>query len=237
MSTSLQSGTSDSGPRRGLPRWAWVLIGLLTVIAIVAVAIAVFAARGRQVVVLPPEPTPSASASPTPSPSPPAATPVVTLADGCLGGATELDRAVLTAQRDAPLTAAGAAAFAATFLRWATATPAPPFQDVTAEQVLTDGATSAARALSGTRDPAGSTFTTSFAEGEYYIEAFDETRAIVSLLGTASGTSQGVPQGEALVAGTITLDAVNGTWRLQDLSEGRSLADLQRIGTPYSGGC
>lgn len=239
MSTSLRSAPPDSGPRRGLPRWAWVLIGLLAVIAIVAAAIAVFTARGKQVIVLPPSPTPAvASAGPTPSSSPSASISDATLADGCLGGATELDRAVLTAQRDAPLTPAGAASFTATLVRWATATPPPPYQAQTARQVLAGDATPAAtRFPSGSHALPGAVGSIDFADGRYYVEAFDGRSAIVSYVGTGTATQDGVPQGSGYLAGATHLVAQNGTWHLADISAERDLTDLLRVGSPYAGGC
>ena len=236
MSTSLQSATPDSRPRRGLPRWAWVVIGLLTVIAIVAAATA-FAVRGRQVIVLPPgpaEPASRATSTPTPSALPQA----VTLADGCLGGATDLDRAVLTAQGDAPLTPAGAASFSATLVRWVYAAPPPPFQKVTAQQVLTGDATSAVRqSLSSAKDLQGSTVSIDFTDGRYYVESFDGRSAIVSYVASAASTQDGAPLGRAIIGGSAHLEAVNGTWRYRDRSAERTIADIQRIGSPYAGGC
>lgn len=239
MSSTVQASKPDSGPRRGLPRWAWVLIGLLTVIAIVSAAIAVFASRGRQVVVLPPEPAPPAASAATPSPSASTSAAPVTLADGCLGGATDSDRAVLTAQRDAPLTQAGAASFTATLVRWAFAVPPPPFQKVTAEQVLAPGATAAAqRSLSSAKQITdGSTATFSFANGRYYVEAFDGRSAIVSYVADARVTADGRPLQGAAIGGSIHLEAVNGVWRYQDRSAERAIEDIQRVGQPYSGGC
>lgn len=239
MSSTLQTAPPGAGPRRGLPRWAWVLIGLLTVIAIVAAAIAVFASRGRQVIVLPPEPAATAvSASPSATSSPTASAPAVTIADGCLGGPTELDRAVLTAQRDAPLTTVGAASFTATLMRWVYAAPPPPYQKVTARQVFTDDVTAAARrSLTSSKDLGGSAGTLDFTNGRYYVESFTGTSAIVSWLGGASPTLNGVPQGSVDLGGTVHLRSVNGAWRYADLTSERSVEDLQRIGTPYSGGC
>lgn len=240
MSTSLQSASPDLGPRRGLPRWAWFLIGLLTVIAVVAAAIAVFAVRGRQVVVLPPEPTApaaSSSASPTASPSSSPA-PALTIADGCLGGVTQLDRAVLSAQRDASLTPVGAASFTATLIRWALAAPPPPYQDETAREVFADGATPAARrSLSSSKDLGTSTGAVDFSTGRYYVEAFDGRSAIVSYVASANGTLNGAPLEQAIIGGAVHLQAVNGTWHYVDLTSERSIEDLQRIATPYSGGC
>jgi len=240
MSTSLQPAPSDAGPRRGLPRWAWVLIGLLTVIAIVASAVAVFAARGRQVIVLPPEPAPVA-ASTAPAPSSSAAAPSsvpVAAADGCLGGATELDRAVLTAQRDAPLTPEGAAAFTATMVRWAVATPPPPYRAATVPQVLAQDATTTAQQFAlNDQTPAGALVTIDFTAGQYYVEAFDGQAAIVSWVGSGTGSLDGVPQDSAAFGGAAHLVAQNGTWHLADISAERDIPDLRRIGTRYAGGC
>jgi len=233
MATTIQTSPPDSGPRRGLPRWAWVLVALLAAVALVAVAVAVFAVRGRTVVHPAVPPSPAASTSPSSS-----ASPAATLADGCLGGVAELDRAVLTAQRQAPLTPAGAASFTATVIRWAFAGPPPPYQQVTAKQVLTDNASSAARrSLSSTKDLAGSTGGVDFTDGKYYVESFDGDSAIVSYVGGANPTLNGVPQGAVLLSGAVHLEAVNGTWHYRDLTSERSIEDLQRIGVPYSGGC
>ncbi len=238
MST-VQTSPPDSDPRRGLPRWAWVLIALLAIIALVAVAMAVFGRQGRTVV-LPPAPaaspaTTSPAAPSASSTSPPASG---TLADGCLGGVLELDQAVLTAQGQAPLTPAGAASFTATLMRWAFAGPPPAQQAVTAQQVLTGDATPAARrSLSGSKDFQGSAGTLNFNSGKYYVESFNGRTAVVSYLASAAPTVNGVPQGSVLLSGAVQLQAVNGTWHYHDLTGNRSIEDLQGVGVPYSGGC
>ncbi len=228
-------------PRRGLPRWAWVLIALLAAIALVAVAVAVFGRRG-QTIVLPPAPAPSQSAisaMPTPEPSSLASSAApVTLADGCLGGVLELDGAVLAAQRQAPLTPAGAASFTATLVRWAFAAPAPAYQAATAEQIMTANATGAAvRSLSSSKDLANSADALDFSAGKYYVESFTGDSAIVSYLAGGTGTLNGAPVDPGVVGGTVYLKAVNGTWHYQDRTAQRSIEDLQRMGVPYSGGC
>lgn len=239
MSTSLQPAPTDAG-RRGLPRWGWVLIGLLTVIAIVASTVAVFAARGRQVIVLPPEPAPAAApAAPAPTSSSTAPATVPTpAADGCLGGATELDRAVLTAQRDAPLTPEGAAAFTATLVRWAIATPPPPYRAATVPQVLAQDATATAEEFArNDQVPAGWLLTVDFTDGQYYVESYDTQTAIVSYLGRGTGAENGVTADPVVLWGAAHLVAQNGTWHLADFSTERDMSDLRRIGTRYAGGC
>lgn len=230
------------GSHTGVPRWAWAVMVLLLIVAVVAITVAVFGPRGQESLGAAPEGAvppvapvaPSASPSPAPSTSP---TEAPEQASGCLGGPAELDAAVLTAQEQAPLTPEGAAAFAATVFRWGTGSPAAPFQAETAERVLSPDATDAARAISGTQDTEGTTSSTSFEDGRYYVESHSNTRAIVSVLGTASGTIDGVPTGEAQVWGALRLEAINGSWRLQDITETRSAEDLERVGTPYVGGC
>ncbi|NNH22868.1 hypothetical protein [Pseudokineococcus marinus] len=242
MSATARTADRAPGSHSSVPRWAWVVMVLLLLVAVVAVTVAVFAPRGQQSLGAAPEEgaPPAAPVAPTPSASPspsPGQTEAPEQASGCLGGPAELDAAVLAAQEQAPLTAEGAASFAATVFRWATGSPAAPFQADTAEQVLSSDATDAAQAISGTQDAAGTTSSTSFADGRYYVESYDGTSAIVSVLGTGSGTVNGAAVAEAQVWGSLRLEAVNGTWRLQDVTDGRSVEDLERIGTPYVGGC
>jgi len=223
--------------RRGLPRWAWVLIVLLAVIALVATSVAVFAPRGRAAASLL-RPAHVATSAPAPvSTSAPAAG--TTLADGCLGGVGDPDQAVLAAQQQAPLTANGAAAFTAALVRWTSTTPVPSLQAAVARQVLSKDATPAARKLpSGAQNlHSGLVSSVSFASGEYYVEASDGRSATVSFLGTESGSLNGVSQGTASVSGALHLVAVGGTWHLRDVTLERPLENLKSIGLPYMGGC
>ncbi|MEO8224065.1 MAG: hypothetical protein ABI661_04615 [Gammaproteobacteria bacterium] len=160
-------------------------------------------------------------------------------ADGCLGGSGELDRAVLDAQKAAPLTEAGAAAFTATLMRWTYVGPPPPFQQVTAKQVLTKDASSYAhRTLSSSHDLKGTTGGFDFTDGRYYVEAFDGTSAIVSWSATGHATeATGTVPEDGLVGGSVHLKAVNGTWHYADQTLERPLLDIERIGTKYAAGC
>lgn len=241
MSATARASNRSLHPRAGVPRWAVALMVLLALVAVVAVAVAVFAPRGQESLGAPaPEPiAPPATRVPFEDaevPTPTATTPAP--ADGCLGGQGELDQAVLAAQQDAPLTETGAAAFAATVIRWAFNGPPPPYQQVTAEQVLTGDATSAAKSsLSSSKDLEGSSGSFDFSQGRYYVEAYDGRSAIVSYLAGSDVSQNGVLQGSVIVSGAVHLEAINGVWRYSDLSDERSLDDLQRIGIPYVGGC
>jgi hypothetical protein len=236
MVTTVHPPPPGTTPRRRLPRWVWALLALLTVITVVAVAVAVSATREQEVAS---SGDPDGPVTVAPSASPPATVLPASAADGCLGGATDLDRAVLTAQQQAPLTPEGAAAFTATLVRWASAVPAPPYQQVTAQQVFSVDATSAAqRFLSSTATvPEASTGRVDFRDGRYYVEAFDGDTAIVSYAAGAEATQNGAPAGTGYLSGAVTLEAQNGTWHFRDLSAARTLEDVQRIGTLYAGGC
>ena len=234
---------SSTGQPPSVPRWVWEVIAVLVIIAVAAIVVAVVASRGND----------SATGSP-PLPSPPPATTATTatgttapatstsaaptVADGCVGGPTELDQAVLTAQKQSPLTQVGAASFAASLARWAFAAPPPPFQQRTARQILAPKATAAAKNwLSSARDLKGSTGTIDFATGKYYIEAFEGRTAVVSIVAAAHVADKGTPQPEVRVATSLYLRAVNGGWRLENKSDQRSIPDLDRIGVAYTDGC
>lgn len=240
MSTTTQAATPNGAPRRGTPRWAWVLIIVLAIVAVLAISVAVFAARGREVL-LPPAPTPTGQSTPTSQTSSASSSPSQTVedAEGCLGGATELDRAVLTAQKKAPLSPAGAAAFTATLVRWASTSPAPPYQEDTSRQILDRAASSRARGFfsSGRHLPAGAVATVNFENGKYYVESFDGTNTIVSYVATGEAWKDGSAEGSGYLSGALHLMAVNGSWRLHDVSAERTLDDLLQVGTSYSGGC
>jgi hypothetical protein len=220
---------SASALRRGLPRWAWVVIVLLAVIALVATSVAVFAPRGRAVTS---SPRPVAVAT-----SAPAAGTI--LANGCLGGFTDPDQALLIAQKQAPLTPNGAAAFTATLVRWTSTTPVTPLAPAIARQVLTKDATTAAQKVqSNAQDSrAGLVSSVNFATGLYYVEASDAHTATVSYLVEGKASLNGVSQGTASVFGTVHLVAVGGTWHLRDVTLERPLENLRQVGLPYMGGC
>ena len=219
-----------------VPRWAWALMAVLLIIAVIAGIVAVLVLRGGPTQRAQPGPTAEA-----PTPLAPTATETSVApsarADGCLGGPTDLDQAVITAQEQAPLTEDGAAAFAATVIRWAMIVPAPPAQAQTADRVLLRNATASARNLSGAQDPGDATLKPSTVDARYYVESYEPTRAVVSVTTQITGTRAGVQQGQADVSGSLTLVAVGGQWRLQDITDGRSVEDLQRVGTVYAGGC
>lgn len=219
-------------PHAGVPRWAWALIAVLALIAVVATTVAI---TGRS------DGDESAADGPGLSP---VASPSAQRAIGCLGGpgdslarGLDLDRAMLDAQLDAPLTAEGAAAFTATLYRWASALPPPADKASTARKILADDATRAARDLAGVVDPENFVVRPDLSDGQYYIESFDGKTAVVSWTGSHVATKGSQELGEAVRWGTTHLVAVDGVWRFQDQSVARSLEEIQRLGTRYNGGC
>jgi len=210
-----------------------VLLALALAVIVVVVVVAVFAGRGQNAVSPPPQPGPAPVGEPAPNNGPGG-----TLADGCLGGRADLDQAVLTAQKQAPLTPAGAAAFTATVMRWSFETPAPANQVLTAQQILAADATPAAKqSLSTSIDRQGWTASISTAAASFYIESFTGSSATVSLRAGMTATQNGVAADPAIVGGTMHLEAVGGVWRYRDHTYGRPLASMDQLGTPYAGGC
>jgi hypothetical protein len=223
MTTTTDTGTKN----KRLPRWAIALIALLALTAVVAVTVAIEATRNTKT---------NATPTPTTTRLPPAGDSAsFPGANGCLGGTSDLDNAVLEAQRTAPLTEVGAAEFAATMYRWAATYPAPSQQALTANTILAPGATDAARhLLTASLPPQGDALSLSFAESRYHVEVFDGTSAVVSLIATAT-INPGSQTG--LLGGSIHLQAINGSWRFLNIDAARQIDSLLQIGTPYVGGC
>jgi hypothetical protein len=229
-------GRRDRGGR-GRSVLVTVLVAVVVALVAVTATVLIMAPRGREAVEASTE-TPSssaASAEPTglsPSPS----TSQVT-ADGCLGGAVELNRAVVSAQEQAPLTQEGAAAFTATLLRWTNASPAPAYKADTANQILAQDATTLVRDYVAAVNPSSVTTAADFSTGRFYVESYTPTRAVVSFLATATGTSNGSAYASATISGAVVLVAQNGTWHFQDLTSERTVSDLSAVSSPYTGGC
>lgn len=229
--------TPAAPQRRPLPRWVWALIVVLAVVTALAVTVATFAVRGRDVL----DP-PAATTLPTPTLSEGAGTtstaPSGSAAVGCLGGASDLDAAVIDAQEQAPRTPEGAAAFTATLVRWAYAGPPSPRQAELASRILASGASQAARdSLSSSKTVTdGSTFQVSFSSGRYYVESFTPSLAIISWSAIGYLTSTG-ESSTVDIGGTMHLRFDSGRWRYFDRTGDRPLEDMASVGVRYTGGC
>lgn len=223
-------------PRRWTRRLLRFAVILTLAVLLLTVSAGLFLRFGTGWLTPEPAPTaPTAQPEAPVSPAPGGAAPASV--DGCLGGPVDVDRAVVSAQERAALDEAGAAGFAATVLRWALSTPASASKPETAERVLAPGATEAARSLGEVREQEGTTTAVDFTQGRYYLEAFDGTTAVVSVVARGTGTYEGAPYDPAVLYPTITLVAEDGVWRVQDYGGDRSLDELQGLSAPYTGGC
>ncbi len=233
--TTGQGRRGRGGPSRGV--LMTVLIAVVVALVAVTATVLIMAPRGREAVEASAE-TPGSSAVPAEptSSSPNPSTSQVT-ADGCLGGAIELNRAVVSAQEQAPLTQEGAAAFTATLLRWTNVSPAPAYKADTANRLLAQDATALVRDYVAAVNPANVTTAADFSTGRFYVESYTPTRAVISFLATATGTRDGVDYTPATISGAVVLVAQNGTWHFQDLTSERAVSDLSAVSSPYTGGC
>lgn len=225
MSTLPSTSMPDPPRRRRGP--VLLLIAVVLVVALLAALVIGWAAAGRG----DPGPTPTTDPTPTESTS-------TGVANGCLGGAADLDDAVLAAQQEAPLTEVGAAEFAATYLRWAGVLPPTADHQATAQQLWSaDATTEVTSIFDDSAEFEGWLSRPNMLEGRYYVEEFSAERAVVSVLFSLTGTRDGQPLDAAEAVGALTLVATDGQWRVQDFGGSRSINDLKSLGTPYAGGC
>lgn len=163
-------------------------------------------------------------------------------ADGCLGG-SDPAAAVIAAQK-APHTPDGAAAFVATYLRWATETNGS--SDEIAKQVLTPEALAAPKEKTGR----GDTFTDPMrAQSENY-EVLEANGALVKI--ELDQTFWNETTGEsATTLAVFDVELLEGVWRVGLIDEAmlQKWADegptsiaaekerLKAEGTPYDGSC
>ena len=157
-------------------------------------------------------------------------------AEGCLGGVNP-SRAVLAAQEEATLDPKGAAAFAATFMRWRTLYPQEATYEQTAAQVLTPDAGDDLLKKDPTAPGSGSGWMTT-TDGRYEVTQSDEQSATVRIVGTAYA-KDGEDEQTATVGGSYRLKVVDGHWRVADV-DGYPEAEMEELkarGEKYKGGC
>jgi hypothetical protein len=167
--------------------------------------------------------------------------------NGCLGGKpgigpdgtyVDLDQIVLAAQKQAPLTPTGAAEFTATLTRWYGTVPEPAGFAQTLPQVLAPGTNSLSQKLLKPVDSKWSSGRYDFSTGGFYVESFDPTHAVVSWVANGYGTANGKDIPPVIFANAAHLVAVGGVWKLTDIAPVHAaVEELQRIATPYDGGC
>lgn len=177
-----------------------------------------------------------------PSPAATATEPVVGSAAGCHAGAPITNATLIESQASTPVTAEGAASFAADLFRWLGTDPTPDQADelaATIDQVLAPSADGGLRQVltnaveDARRGGAGDDWRVSTEGGRYYLESSTDEQTVVSVLATRvfdDGTRQSGSQ-------TFVLAPGSGGWQLVALTHTRTTADLQAVGTPYLEGC
>ena len=230
---NMATSTGTTSTRR------WPRITVVFVVLFVAVAgVAVYFAL---------RPSPA----PVTAPPPPSLTPALTslapsatvsgaptaLADGCLGG-TDPTKAILVAHDTAPLTPEGAAAFAATLMRWIGQVP----QDPTQFSSLSDKI----RAPSLPPQPLPSV-----PDGTTAWVSTTDARYRVTNVANADVTVEGIFEQTANQNGSTSTDfrpvrldltVINGHWALKGAgvptqAPNDFVASMQATGLPYRGGC
>jgi hypothetical protein len=158
----VRRSTADSG-RRGLPRWAWIVTGLVVVLALVGGASTWYQGHPQTGEPAANAPAPTAGAAAVPN--------------GCMAGASNDAAGLLQAQKDAPHSQAGAVGFAAAVLRWIAQYPRPNAKDGTtvAASILARGATGtianlATNMASAKTLPGVNSGSLNFSDGRYMVE-------------------------------------------------------------------
>lgn len=162
-------------------------------------------------------------------------------ASGCLGGVNPT-KAVLTAQKEASLDAKGAAAFAATVMRWRSQYPADPAYAGKAKQIMTADAGSDLLTVDPVEGgPEDSGWGTT--EGaRYRVTESTPTTATVEIAMPFFVTSKEYPEGaEVSSSARWRMKAEDGHWRISDmdpLDENSSARnEVQSHGLTFKGAC
>lgn len=232
---SQQDRLSAEPPRSRIPMIIGVVIAL---IALIAATVAVTSALDEETAPSTTT-TPTSSAETSTSASP--ASGDGAGANGCLGGVNPT-KAVLTAQKEADLDARGAAAFAATVMRWRSQYPVDPAYAGKAKQIMTPDAGADLLTIDPAEGgPEDSGWGTT-AGAQYRVTESTKTTATVEIVMPAFGTSKEYPDGvEVSTAARWRLVADDGEWRVTDmdaLEEGSSgRKDTEAHGLTFEGVC
>lgn len=209
---SQQDRLNAEPPRSRIPMIVGVVVA---VIALIAATVMVTGALGDERTAPPtsttPPPTPETSTSSTATDSNAAG------AKGCLGGVNPT-KAVLTAQKESSLNAKGAAAFAATVMRWHGQYPVDPDYADKAKKIMTPDAGADLLTVDPPEGgPEDSGWGTT-ADARYRVTESTKTTATVEILMPFFGTSKEYPEGvEVESAARWRLVAEDGEWRVTDM--------------------
>ncbi|WP_129545610.1 hypothetical protein [Arthrobacter dokdonensis] len=185
---------------------------------------------------------PKTAAAPSPSTSAVPATVGGDIPNGCLAGKDTSAVALITAQKKAPHTEAGAVGLAAAFSRWASQYPYPSAADATTvvASLASSDADAAVREIPSqiaAKKPAEGWASggVSFAEGRYIVEDSTPDRVKVTVGG--AGIKNGLPIPDYKVLRTLGLVWQGGIWKLQTAGADRTVEDLFTNGAALAGGC
>lgn len=223
-------------PRSRIPL---VVVAIVAVIALIVATVVVTNALGEEEAA-----PPATTTSPSPgesSTSTSGTSNVGAGAQGCLGGVNP-SKAVLAAQKEAPLTAKGAAAFAATVMRWHGQYPADPAYADKAQQIMTKDAGSdllTANAEEGGPEDSGWGTTDG---ARYRVAEISDTTATVEITMPVFVTSKEYPEGVEVYTGARwRLVAVDGQWRVKDMDgiapNSKDREEIEAHGLTFKGVC
>ncbi|GLU61401.1 hypothetical protein [Paenarthrobacter ureafaciens] len=218
--------SSTAPARRGFPRWAWIVVAAVAVIALAGGVAAWYQAN--------PE-----TSSPAAAPS--ATSGVAATPNGCLAGKSNDATGLLKAQKEAPHSEAGAVGFAAAVQRWAAQYPRPTAKDgsTVAAAILAKGATGtisnmAANIAAAKPFPGVTSASLNLADGRYFIE--ESTPDMVRVTVGGAEIINGKPT-DRKFASTVTIVWEADVWKIRNDGTERTVDDLFATGSAFSGGC
>jgi hypothetical protein len=222
----VRRSTADSA-RRGLPRWAWIVTGLVVVLALVGGVSTWYQGHPQTGEPAANAPAPTAGAAAVPN--------------GCMAGASNDAAGLLQAQKDAPHSQTGAVGFAAAVLRWIAQYPRPSAKDGTtvAASILARGATGtianlATNMASAKTLPGVNSGSLNFSDGRYMVEEATPDMVRVTVGGAEVQNSKPTNQN---IASTFTMVWESGVWKVRSDGTELSLEELFTEGSAFSGGC
>jgi hypothetical protein len=212
-------------------------LGLVTVavVAVVVAALVAVAAHRSSTGGAPP------SGSAVPAPAPTFAASASLVADGCLGG-TDASSAVLAAQQQATATPAGAASFAASYVRWGGQVPRPANIAVVGPKVWSDAFPTAARTLPLAAVPERTQMWASFASGRWVADNVSDdggTPKLTVTLLLSEIADQGGQVQTTQASVSLRMHLAPGGW-LVDGPEPvvlHSADEMATLGQPFYNGC
>lgn len=218
--------SSAATARRGFPRWAWLVVGVVVAIALVGGVSAWYQANPQ-------------SSGPTNTAAPTAGT--TSIPNGCLAGASNDAAGLLKAQKEAPHSEAGAAGFASAVLRWIAQYPRPSAGDgaTVSAAILAKGATGTVANLTANLAaakplPGVTSGSLNFADGRYAVE--EATPDMVRVTVGGAEVRNGKPTDQK-IASTMTMVWEDSVWKVRSDGTERTLDELFASGSAFSGGC